>query len=215
MPVPASGHNASIWLVPQPGSGLRGGTRYVGTSLAQCCAFIHRHIHGLLFDDWGASVGELRGGRVWAGLAVVWQLGVRTALVGSLRVLLLWEAGVGLGESGLEALNIRLLVHLDSLTACFGQRAITTLVGPQLRGEKCIGGVVVVAIGQCRQTGVVAIYWAWCRGLASGREASSCIVRRVGIDVVEGVCCLRRVAIHGSVEGLLLYIGFHLLFYNC
>lgn len=100
-------------------------------------------------------------------------------------------AGVGLGQSGLKALNIRLLVYLVRLTACFGQRAISTLVGPQFRGEKCIGGVVIIAIVQIM---VVTVYWIWCRGLASWGKASPCIEGRVWIDVAERVCC--RVSIY-------------------
>lgn len=103
---------------------------------------------------------------------------------------------MGLGQSGLKALNIRLPVYLIGLTACFEQRAISTLVGPQLRGEKCIGGIVVVAIVHCREIVVVTVYLVWCRGLASWGEASPCIVGRVWVDVFEWVCCLHRVSIY-------------------
>lgn len=108
---------------------------------------------------------------------------------------LLWVARVRLGQSGMKALSIRLLVYLVSLAACFGQRAIPTLIGPQLRREKCIGRVVVVAIVHCGKIVMVTIYWVWCRGLASWGKASPCIVGRVWIYVVEWVCCLHRVSI--------------------
>lgn len=195
MAVPVCWNNASIKLVPWPGSRLGCGARCVGPSLARHCAFIDWHIHRLLFDYWSASIGGLRGDRRRTGLVVVCRLGISAMvwLVG-----LLWVAGVGLGQSGMKALNIRLLVYLDRLSACFGQRAISTLVGPQLRGEKCIPGVVVVATVHCGQIDwwMVTIYWVWCRGLASWGEASSCIVGRVWINVVEGVCCLHRVSIY-------------------
>lgn len=109
---------------------------------------------------------------------------------------LLWITGVGLGQSGLKALNIRLLVYMLNLDACFEQRGISTLVGPQLAGEKCIGGVVVVAIVHCGKVVVVTIYWVWCRGLASWGKASPCIVGRVWTDVGERVSCLHRVTIY-------------------
>lgn len=109
---------------------------------------------------------------------------------------LLWVAGEGLCQSGLKALNIRLHINLDSLAACFGQRAIATLVGPQLRAEKCIGGVVVVAIVHCGQIVVVTVDWVRCRGLASWGKASPYIVGRVLIDVAEWVCCLHKVSIY-------------------
>ncbi|TNN76315.1 hypothetical protein EYF80_013394 [Liparis tanakae] len=82
------------------------------------------HIHRLLFDDWSASVGVFRAYRGRTGLVVVDMLGVSAEvwLVG-----LLWVAGKGLCQSGLKALNIRLHINLDSLAACFGQRAIATL----------------------------------------------------------------------------------------
>lgn len=212
MTVPVGGNNTSIKLVPWPGCKLGCGARCVGTSLAQHCAFIDWHIHRLLFDDWSASVGGFRGDRGRTGLAVICRLGVSDVvwLVG-----LFWVDGVGLGQSGLKTLNIRLLVYLVSLTACFRHRAISTLVGPQLRGEKCIGGVVVVAIVHCGKIVVVTVYWIWCRGLASWGEASPCIVGRVWIDGAEWVCCLHRVSIYRTIEGLLLDVGLHLLFYNC
>lgn len=59
---------------------------------------------------------------------------------------LLWVARLGLCQSGLETLNIRFLVYLLNFDACFDQCGVTTLVGPQLAREKCIGGVVVEAI---------------------------------------------------------------------
>lgn len=193
MVVPVGRNDTSIKLVAWPGSRLGGGARCVGTNLVWHCAFIDWHIHRLLFDDWSASVGGLRGDRRRTGQAVVCRLDV-TAVV--CLVGLLWVAGVGLGQSGLKALNIRLLVYLVSLGACFGHRAISTLVRPQLRGEKCIGGVVVVAIVHCGQIVVVTIYGVWCRGLASWGEASPCIVGRVWIDVAEWVCSLHRISIY-------------------
>lgn len=193
MGVPVGGNDTSVKLVPWPGHRLGGGARCVGTSLARHCAFIDRHIHRLLFDDWSASVGGFGGDRGRTGLVVVCRLGVSAVVQ---VVGLLWVAGVGLGQSGLKALNVRLLVNLVSLTACFGQRAISTLVGPQLRGEKCIGGVVVVGIVHCGQIMMVTVYWVWCRGLASWGKASPCIVGRVWIDVAEWVCSLHRVSIY-------------------
>lgn len=175
MAVPVCGNNISIKLVPWPGRRLGGGARCVGTRLARDRAFINWNIHRLLFDDWSASVGELRGGRGRTGLVVVKRLGVSAVIC---LVGLLWVTRIGLHQSGLKTLNtlnVRFLVYLDRLTA------ISTLVGPQLRGEKCIGGVVVVAIVQIV---VVTIYWVCCRGLASWGEASPCIVGRVWIDVV-------------------------------
>lgn len=190
---PVVGYDTSIKLVPWPRHRLGGGARCVGTSLDLRCAFIDWHIHRLLFDDWSASVGGFRADRGRTGLVVVWRLDVSAVvwLVG-----LLWVVRVGLRQSGLKALNIRLCVNLDSLAACFGQRAISTLIGPQLRGEKCTGGVVVVAIVHCGQIVVVTVYWVWCMGLASWGEASPCIVGRVWIDVVERVCYLHRVSIY-------------------
>lgn len=190
MAVPTCGNNISIKLEPWPGSRLGGGARCVGTSLAWHHAFIDWNIHRLLFDDWSASVGELRGDRGRTGLVVVKRLGVSAVIC---LVGLLWVARNGLGQSGLKALktlNVRFLVYLDSLTA------ISTLVGPQLRGEKCVRGVVVVAIVHCGQIMVVTVYWVCCRGLARWGEASPCIVGRVWIDVVEWVCCLHRVSIY-------------------
>lgn len=193
MAFPVGGNDTSIKLMPLPGCRLGGVARCLGTSLAVRCAFIDRHVHRLLFDDWGASVGLFgaHGGRT--GLVVVCVLGVSAEvwLVG-----LLWVAGEGLGQSGLKALNVRLQVSLGNLAACFGRRAISTLVGPQLRAEKCIGGVVVVAIVHRGQIVVVTVYWVGCRGLASRGKASPCIVGRVRIDVVEWVCCLHTVSIH-------------------
>lgn len=193
MAVPVGGNDTSIELVCRPGQRLRGGARCVGTSLTRHCTLIDWQIHGLLFDDWSSSVAGLRRDRRRAGLVVVCRLGVAAAvwLIG-----LLWVAGVRLGQSGLKAVNIRLLFQLVSLTACFRQRAISTLIGPQLRGEKCIGAVVVVAIVHCGQIVMVTVYWVLCRGLASWGKASPCIVGRVWIDVVEWVCCLHRVSIY-------------------
>lgn len=190
MAIPVCGANTSIELVPWPGHRLGVVASCVDTSVARKCAFIDWQIHRLLFDDWGASVGGLRGDRGRTGLGKICRLGISTVvwLTG-----LLWVAGVGLGQSDWKTLNIRFLVYL---TACFGQRAISTLIGPQLRREKCIGWVVVVAIVHLRQIGVVTIYWVWCRGLASWGEASPCIVGRVWIDVVEWLCCLNRVSIY-------------------
>lgn len=184
MAVPVRGNNVSIKLVPRPGSRLGGAARCVGPRLVRHCALIHGHIHRLLFDYWSSSVGGLRGDRGRTGLAVVCRLGVSAVIW---LVALLWLARVGLGQSRLKALNVRLLVYLESLVTCFGQRAVSTLVSPQLRGEKCIGGVVVVAIVRRRHIGwwMVTVNWFWCRGLARWGEASPCIVGRVWINVVE------------------------------
>lgn len=196
MAFPVGGNDTSIKLVPWPGRRLGCGARCVGTSLVLHCAFIDRHIHRLLFDDWSASVGGFRADRGRTGLVVV-RLGCRLGVSAVVWLVgLFWVAGVGLGEPRLKALNIRLCVDLDCLAACFGQRSISTLIGPQLRAEKCIGGVVVVAIVHCGQIVMVTVHWVWCRGLASWGEASPCIVGRVWIDVVEGVCCLHRVSIY-------------------
>lgn len=193
MALPVGGNDTSIKPVPWPGRRLGGGARCACTSLAWHCAFIDWHIHRLLFDDRSSPVGGLRGDRGRTGLVVVSRLGVTAVvwLVGLLGV-----ARVGLGHSGLEALNIRLLVYLVSLAACFGQRAISTLIGPQLRAEKCIWGVVVIAIVHCGQVVVVTVYWVWCRGLASWGKASPCIEGRVWIDVIEWVYCLHGVSIY-------------------
>lgn len=49
--------DASIYPVAWPGCRLGRGAGGVGSRPAGCCAFVHWHIHGLLFDDWGASAG--------------------------------------------------------------------------------------------------------------------------------------------------------------
>lgn len=177
MTIPVCRTNTSIKLVPWPGCRLGVVASYVSTSLTWNCAFIDWQIHRLLFDDRSASVGGLRRYRGRTGLGKIYRLGISTViwLVG-----LLWVARVGLGQSSLKTLNIRLLVYLS---ACFGQGAISTLIGPQLRRKKCIGWVVVVAIVHWGQIGVVTIYCVWCRGLASWGKASPCIVGRVWIDV--------------------------------
>lgn len=135
----------------------------------------------------------LRGDRRGTGLAVICRLGVAAVVrwVGLLGVV-----GEGLSQSGLKTLNIWLLIYLLNLAAWFKQHGISTLIGPQLPGEKCIWGVVVVAVVHCWQARVVTIDWVWCRGLASWGEASPCIVGRVWTDAVECVCCLYRVSIH-------------------
>lgn len=142
MAVPVGENNTSIKLVTWPGCRLGRGAGCVGSTLARGCAFIDWHIHGLLFDDRGASVGGLRGDRGRTGLAALHWLDVAAVVW--------WVAGVGMDQFGLKALNIRLLVYLLNLDAWFEQNGISTFVGLQLAGEKCIVGVVVVAIGDDR-----------------------------------------------------------------
>lgn len=187
MPIPGGRNDISIKLVSWPGRRLRGDSPCVDTRLARQCAFIDWNIHRLLFDDWSASVGGLRRDRGRTGLVVVCRVGVSAVvwLAG-----LLWVAGAGLGQFGLKALDVRLLVYLDDF------RAIATLVGPQFRGKKCIGREVIVTIGHSGQAGVVSLYCFGCRGLASWGKASPCIVGRVWIDVTEWVCCLHGVSIY-------------------
>lgn len=185
MAIPVCVTNISIKLLSWPGRSLGGVGSCVGTSLARNCAFTNCQIHWLLFDDGSASASGLRGDRGRTGLVVLSRLGWVVAL--------LCVTGRGLGQFGFKALNVRLLVYI---IAYFGQRAISTLIGPQFRREKCIWGVVVVAIVHCRQIWVVTIYWVWCTGLARWGKASPCIVGRVWIDVTEWVCCLVWVSIY-------------------
>lgn len=56
---PALWADGSVNPVARPGCRLGCGAGRVGSSPAWCCAFIHRHVHGLLFDDRGASVRGL------------------------------------------------------------------------------------------------------------------------------------------------------------
>lgn len=121
--------------------------------------------------------------------------------------------GVSLGQPGLEALNIGLLVNFLRLDICFQESSVSTLVGPQFSGEKCIGGVVVVAIVHRGQV-VVETVWVGCRGLARWGKASPCIVRGMWTDVVEHVGCLNGVSIDRSIKMLLLDVGLHFLFQN-
>lgn len=119
MPTPVIDHNTAIKLVPRPGTRLWSGAGCVGTTVALRCAFIDGHIHGLLLNDWGTSLRVLRGDRGGTGLAIIRLLGVSAALVGWVWKLLLGVVGVGLCQSGLEALDIRLFVHGDSLGGRF------------------------------------------------------------------------------------------------
>lgn len=115
------------------------------------------------------------------------------------------------GQSGLEALNIGLLINFLCLDICFQESSVSTLIGPQFTGEKCIGGVVVVAVVHCRQV-VVETVWVGCRGLARWGKASPCIVGGMWTHVVEHVGCLYRVSIDCSVQMLRLDVGLHFLF---
>lgn len=206
---------AAVGHVAWPGTRLGDSAGCVGGRLVRRCPFIYRHIHWLLFDERGAPVGVLRGDGGRTGLVVLWLmlLGVSAALVGCLGVLLLRESRAGLHQLGLKALHIRLLVLLDGLGTCLGPRASDSLIGPHLRTEKCIGRVVIVAVRQCSEIGVVAIDWPIRRWLVIGREASPCIEGRVGVDVVGVRLC--RVAFHRAFKGLILNDGLHLLFHNC
>lgn len=112
--------------------------------------------------------------------------------------------GVSLGQPGLEPLNIRLPLNFLRFDICFQECSVSTLVGPQFTAEKCIGGVVVVAIVHCGQVLGESV-WVGCRGLARWGKASPCIVRGMWTDV-EHVGCLRRVPLM-----LLLDVGLHFL----
>ena len=65
LPVPAGERYAAVRLVPRPDvrqwGGARGGARCAGTTLI--VPVINRHIHGFLFNHWGASVRVLGGDR--------------------------------------------------------------------------------------------------------------------------------------------------------
>jgi hypothetical protein len=121
--------------------------------------------------------------------------------------------GAGLRQLGLKALHVGLLVLLDTLGTRLGPSASDPFVGPHLRPEKCVLRVVVVAVWQCSEIGVVAIDRPVGRWLVVGREASPCIEGWVGVDVVR--VCLCRVAFHRAFKVLLLNDGLHLLFHDC
>lgn len=69
--------------------------------------------------------------------------------------------------------------------ASFGPGSLTII--QELRGEKCIGRVVVVIVESILEIRVKAIDGALCRMLTVGGDVTSCIVTRVWERTVHAV----------------------------